>query len=122
MIDKDLIEKNRKRLEAEEKRLKAMLGRIAEPSSEVPGEFTAKHEEFGNKDDENASEVEAYGTNVAEERDLEDTLRKVQGALARMSRGIYGLCLIGGEEIAAPRLEAAPEAETCVEHVGHEQK
>lgn len=116
MIDKKFIEKNKQRLEAEEKRLKSLLVRIAEPSAAVPGEFQAKHVEFGSKEDENASEVEAYGANIAEERDFEGMLRKVQAALQRVKNGTYGICVIGGEKIPEERLLAAPEAETCVEH------
>lgn len=116
MITKDLIEKNKQSLEQEETRLKTMLGRIANPTGGTDGGFEAKHEEFGSKEDENASEVEAYETNLAEERDLEEMLRKVQGALVRIKKGSYGICAVDGEEIPRERLEAAPEAETCVRH------
>lgn len=57
-----------------------------------------------------------YATNIAEGYDLEEQLRKVNTALQRIETGTYGVCKLGGEDISLARLEAAPEAENCVEH------
>ncbi len=115
MITKELIEKNKKKLESEKIRLRELLMRIAKPDK-VAGEFHAQYPELGNKEDENASEVAVYETNIAEEWDLEQKLAKVEKALKRIEKGGYGVCAIGGEEIPRQRLEAVPEAENCVQH------
>jgi DnaK suppressor protein len=42
------------------------------------------------------------------------TLREVENALTRVSRGSYGVCEACGEEIAPARLKAIPWARCCV--------
>ena len=113
---KQLIEKNRLQLQEEKTRLEKLLGRIATPKAEGKDEFEAKYPEFGDKEDENAAEVTAYAVNVAEERDLEAKLKRVDAALERITRGTYGICQIGGEPLPPERLAVIPEAESCVEH------
>ena len=113
---KQLIENNSQRLSEEKKRLEMLLGRIAKPKKAGGDKFEAKHPEYGDQDDENAAEVAAYETNLAEEHDLEPRLRKVDAALERIKSGTYGICKIGGEPLLPERLEAAPEAENCGQH------
>jgi DnaK suppressor protein len=40
-------------------------------------------------------------------------LRQVSHALERLDAGLYGICEVCGEEIAAPRLAALPDATVC---------
>jgi RNA polymerase-binding transcription factor DksA len=49
-------------------------------------------------------------------RMLEQQLRDVEVAKQRLDEGTYGVCIDGGEEIPAARLEAIPEALRCIEH------
>ena len=42
------------------------------------------------------------------------TLREVENALTRVSRGLYGVCEACGEEIMPARLKAIPWARCCV--------
>src|SRR5215469_15343150 len=42
------------------------------------------------------------------------TLREVESAITRVSRGLYGVCEACGEEIAPARLKAIPWARCCV--------
>lgn len=115
MTDRKLIEKNRKRLLDEKKHLEGLLSRIAKKDPKKQ-DFQTKYPEFGNKEDENASEVETFAVNLAEEYDLEGKLHRVEAALERIEDGSYGVCLLGGEEMSKARLEAVPEAENCVRH------
>ena len=110
MIDQQLVETNKQRLEQEKSRLQKLLSKV------LNDDGTVKYPDFGNQDDENASEFAEYETNIAEDYDLEEKLELVEQALQKISDGSYGLCEIGGEEISASRLEAVPEAATCVEH------
>jgi len=48
------------------------------------------------------------------DRDAEE-IRSIQDALARLKRGEYGYCERCGDEIAAARLAALPQAKLCVE-------
>jgi DnaK suppressor protein len=59
---------------------------------------------------------------VATERELEfaigerevDELAMIDAALARIEAGTYGECVDCGVNIAAPRLQASPEASRCI--------
>jgi RNA polymerase-binding transcription factor DksA len=115
MIDQKLIAANKDRLLKEQTRLQVLLSRIAKPGK-AAGEFQAKYPNFGDQEDENASEVETYEENIAEERDLAQKLRAVSAALERIAQGTYGICRKGGEEMPLERLAAIPEAENCIEH------
>lgn len=115
MISQELMKKNKKRLLQEKQHLENLLSRVAKRDAKH-GEFHAEYPEFGDKEDENAAEVAAYGTNIAEEYDLEKTLHKVEAALKRIKEKTYGICANGGEELPVSRLEAVPEAENCVKH------
>jgi RNA polymerase-binding protein DksA len=57
---------------------------------------------------ENDEVVDAIGNETAQ------TIRDIQGALARIEDGTYGLCAECGEEISEGRLRAMPEATRCV--------
>ena len=47
---------------------------------------------------------------------LQDTLRDVDRALAKLDEGTYGKCEVCGEDIAEPRLEAMPATQYCIKH------
>jgi DnaK suppressor protein len=47
---------------------------------------------------------------------IQDTLRDVNRALAKLDEGTFGKCEECGEEIAEARLEAMPAARYCIKH------
>jgi RNA polymerase-binding transcription factor DksA len=47
---------------------------------------------------------------------LDAEAKDVAEAQKRLEEGTYGICIVGGEEIPAERLEAIPEALRCIEH------
>ena len=47
--------------------------------------------------------------------DLQDVLRQVEGALARIENGTFGICQRCGKPIGEERLEAFPYVEYCIE-------
>ncbi len=47
---------------------------------------------------------------------IQDSLRDVNRALAKLDEGTYGKCEECGEDIAEPRLEAMPAARYCIKH------
>jgi DnaK suppressor protein len=71
--------------------------------------------EYGDKIDENAQEISEYTTNLATEKILEDTLRDIEAALARIEKGTYGICKYCKREINEKRLLARPVASACIE-------
>ncbi len=116
-MDKEIIEKNKQRLLAEKTRLERLLGAVAHREKDVTREeFSSDFPNVGDSLDDNAIEVSLYEANLAEEKSLEQRLHKVVAALARIADGSYGICQVGGEPIDPARLEAAPEADVCVNH------
>jgi len=69
---------------------------------------------FGDKPDENAQEIGEYTTNLATDKVLEASLKDIDGALARMEDGSYGICKYCGQPIDVKRLKARPVASACV--------
>ena len=117
MISKELIDENKKKLLAEQKRLRTILNKEAvyDGPGEFPGEFKPKFDEVGNEEGENASEVEQFANDLSVTKNLEERLKKVEEALKRIEDGTYGQCA-GGDEIDEARLKAEPAAETCIKH------
>ena len=106
----ETIEQNKQKLLAEKAHLENLLSRVEDKDGQP------KYPDFGNSEEDNATEVAEFETNIAEEHDLEPKLERVVAALERIDNGNYGLCKIGGEEIPEARLAAVPEAENCVAH------
>ena len=115
MISNDLIEENKKKLLAEQKRIQKVLTNEDVPDREFPGGMKPTYDELGNEEGENASEVENFGNQLAVTEELESQLKKIEWALARIEDGTYGKCS-EGDDIEEDRLRALPTAETCLKH------
>lgn len=63
-----------------------------------------------------ADQIESYEENTAVLKQLEIQYNEIKDALKRIEDGKYGICEVGGEEIAEDRLEANPSSRNCVEH------
>ena len=115
MINPSLVEENKQKLVAEKAHLEKLLSRVAEKGKDG-GDFRPKFPNIGDDEGDSAIEVEQFEVNLAEEGDLEQKLVKVNAALGRIEDGKYGMCAVGGEELAEERLRVVPEADTCVAH------
>lgn len=99
----------------EKGRLEGELGQIAHRNPKNKDDFDADWPQAGDKEDENAVEVEVYSTNLTLERTLESSLRDVTGALNRIGKGAYGICKYCGKVIEEKRLRARPASSSCVD-------
>jgi len=99
----------------EKQRLAKELAEFAEQNPKNSQDYDAKFPNMGDKEDENAEEVDTYSTNLTLERTLESTLRDVEKALDRIKKGNYGICKYCGKEIDEKRLRARPASSSCVE-------
>jgi len=79
------------------------------------GDYKVSFPEYGNKDDENAQEINEYTTNLATEQVLESTLKDIDSAIERIDKGSYGVCKYCGKQIGKNRMQARPVANSCVE-------
>lgn len=116
MISPELIEENKNKLLQEKERLENMLKKIANPNPDVEGDYEAKYPDMGDDADENATEVAEFATNIAEEGEIEERLKKINLALERIEKGTYGIDVNTGEEISEDRLRAVPEADSNISH------
>lgn len=114
-MDKKFIEEQEQKLEAQEKKLEGQLSSFAEKSKEVEGDWSAKMPNLdpGSSLEEEADEVEEFGTRLALGKTLETELKKVIAALERVKKGKYGICEKCDKPISLGRLKAYPQAATC---------
>ena len=116
-MNQSLAQSNKLKLEEEKKKLLQLMGKIGHQTSD--GNFEADFPNKGDSDDSNAQEVTEYEVSVGEEKIFEIRLKKVLQALARIDKGSYGKCSVGGEDIDVKRLTAMPEADTCAIHANN---
>lgn len=114
MDPKDLKE-IKKMLEEELSRLEAQLAQFARTNPKNADDFNADFPQIGDKEDENAAEVDVYSTNLTLERTLESALRDVKKSLIRIKEGTYGVCKYCGKEIPVARLRARPTSGACID-------
>lgn len=114
-MDKKTLSEIQNKLEAEKTQLEGQLGAFAHRNPQNKDDFNAEFPQIGDKEDENAAEVETYSTNLTLERTLESALRDVKKALERIAKGNYGVCKYCNKEIDAKRLVARPTSSACIE-------
>ena len=95
-----------RRLKAERQRLLDEIQRQEIPFQDHPTSATHMADE--------ASEVTEQITAVALRRNLEELLRDVDSALARVEQGTYGLCDNCGQAISEERLQVLPFTKLCI--------
>jgi RNA polymerase-binding protein DksA len=95
----------RARLESRLAELEDRLSRIEGDLSELPDADSS--ERAVQMEDDEALEAQAAV--------ISDDIASVRRALDRIDEGAYGECVRCGNEIAAGRLEARPEAALCIE-------
>jgi DnaK suppressor protein len=112
-MDAKDLKKIEEDLNAEKKRLEEQLAQFK--TKEGADAYEVNFPQIGDKDDENAAEVDNYSTNLTLERTLRSAARDVDGALKRIKEGTYGFCKYCAKEIDAKRLMARPVSSACIE-------
>jgi DnaK suppressor protein len=87
---------------------------LAKKDSHEADNLAAKFPEYGDKADENAQEVSAYGTILGTEKILEKALEDIKSTLKRIDENKYGVCKYCNGEIGKKRLLARPVASSCI--------
>lgn len=115
-MDQTTLEQLKKKLEADEQRLLAELATITGGENEEKDSDPHKMHfpQYGVKDDENAAEVATFSDSLSLQRKIEESLKDVHAALARIEKGTYGICRYCGKPIDERRLLARPESGSCV--------
>ena len=112
-LDPTLIAEFKQKLLDEKSRLQAELVLMAKATG-AENHYETRIENIGTDPDENATEVEGYVDNLALESNLENQLKEVNRALAKIEQGTYGICEKTGQEISLERLKAYPAARTTI--------
>jgi DnaK suppressor protein len=93
-------------LESERARLRAEVAQI--------GAEGGKNLGYGNHMADDASEAFEQAKGLALRENAQHLLTKVEDALERFDRGVYGICEQCGQEIDPARLKALPYATLCL--------
>jgi RNA polymerase-binding transcription factor DksA len=101
----------RSRLESEQKRLANELEQLR--IAAYPTEERREGSPFGKREEE-ATESLELERRLALEKQIREQLADVEAALAKFSEGTYGNCENCGKPIDPERLEALPQAKSCV--------
>jgi len=113
-MEKEFIEKMRLKLAEERQELRKRLDSFAQEDKHVKDDFHSNFPEYGDKDEDNATEVAEYQDNLALEGNLEERLKEIDEALERIKKEQYGICEHCHQEINPQRLEINPAAKFCV--------
>ena len=112
-MDTSLLQELQQKLKREQARLRAAIGAIAKKEGKS---YAPTFVEMGDDEEAGQDEAEQYAVNTATEEALEPMLARIEHALDKIAKGVYGVCEKCGEDIPAERLQAAPEAEYCLKH------
>lgn len=114
MLTPAIIKKFKKRLEEKKEEVTKELLSFANKSNPSTGNFDTMFPKYGDHLDENAQEINTYEDTLPIEYALENDLDKIRKSLQKMEEGEYGICENCDQQIDVKRLEAYPEAETCI--------
>ncbi|OGL71852.1 hypothetical protein A3C17_01940 [Candidatus Uhrbacteria bacterium RIFCSPHIGHO2_02_FULL_53_13] len=114
-MTKKQLQAIKEKLEVEKARIEAELAVMAHRNPQTSeSDFEADYKDVGDDDDDNASEVAQYTSDLSVSSELEKTLRDIEKALASMKKGDYGLCKYCGDSIDPKRLEIRPTSSSCI--------
>lgn len=100
---------------AQKAKLEAELSSFATRDSANKDGFATKFPEYGDKEEDAATEVAAYSDNLTLEHTLETALRDVNSALKALKEGTYGVCKYCKKPIDERRLQARPTSSSCID-------
>ncbi len=112
-----LFEDMKTALTEEKSKLEAELAGLShrKPRPNEAGQtFAVQYENFGESEDENASEIAQYSDNLSLEQELESALKDVESAMKAIENGTYGVCKYCKQVISEDRLRARPTSTSCI--------
>jgi RNA polymerase-binding transcription factor DksA len=114
-MDQKILEELKEKLEANRSSIQKELESFASEDPNLKHNWDAK---FPNREDadkdESADDAQEYDNMLSLEHSLELKLKDVKSALEKIKNGTYGICENCGKKITEERLQACPEAKTCL--------
>lgn len=114
-MNKKTLKQIEKTLIEQKEQTKKELESFAEKNKKVENDYNAKFPQYGDHEDENASEVADFESDLYLEKTLEKTLNKIDEALKKIKEGNYGKCKKCGKAIPEKRCLAFPTASKCMD-------
>lgn len=114
-MDKKTLDNIQEKLLQEKKELISQLESFADKNNNSENDYDAKFPNYGEHEDENASEVADFESDLYLEKTLEKSLNKVDEALERIKKGTYGTCEKCGKPIDEKRCIVFPTATKCMD-------
>jgi DnaK suppressor protein len=115
MIEPSTMEELKKKLLEEKARIEKNLSQTETSSEGVDKEYETKFPEVDRDEEENADEIEMYGSTLAADTSMKSELEKINKALEAIKDGSYGTCANCRKVIPIERLSAYPQADTCLD-------
>lgn len=114
-MNKKILKQIEESLLQKKEEIKKELEGFAEKNENVENDYNAKFPNYGDHEDENASEVADFEGELYLEKTLERSLQKIDEALSRIKKGTYGKCDKCGKPIPEKRCLVFPTATKCME-------
>ncbi|WP_342544177.1 TraR/DksA C4-type zinc finger protein [Lysinibacillus sp. FSL W7-1291] len=114
-MDQQIMQQLKRQLEQELQEIERRLEESERPQA-------TELSNYDNHPADNASDLTDQLTEMAMDEHLGDNAEEIKKALQAMADGTYGKCVVCGEDIPLGRLEAMPQALTCVEHAEQKQE
>jgi len=114
-FSEEFIAARKKDLLKIKERVENEIGHISDCSLKKDEECKAKFPNYGDKEEDNATEVDVYENYTSLETNLNTLLKEVNVALKKLEEGSYGRCDNCDKLIAEKRLEAFPAAPLCID-------
>ncbi|MCX6785675.1 MAG: TraR/DksA C4-type zinc finger protein [Candidatus Komeilibacteria bacterium] len=112
-LTNEFLEKIKAKLEERKTAVEEQLESFAKSDPHQQGNYNSEFPQFGDKEDENASEVAVFESNLSLEETLEQSLEMINRSLKKIADGNYGKCEKCGQVIEPERLEIMPTATKC---------
>lgn len=113
-FSKEFVSEMKDLLLEEQDKVEKELAKFTHKNPKDPTDLEADFPEFGDEEDDNVQEMQAYAVNKKLEETLEKKLRDIKAALKRIEENTYGICKYTGEAIDERRLRARPTSSSSV--------
>lgn len=115
MFSEQFLSEMKEKLLTEKQQLEEKLARIGKRATGGDGKYAAAWQEYGDKEEDNASEVEEYGASLGLSQTFETDLQEVKIALQRIEENAYGICGRCSNPIDEKRLRIRPMSRFCMD-------
>jgi len=114
MMSEQFLSEMKEKLLTEKAQLEEKLARIGKRATGENGKYAATWQEYGDKEEDNASEVEEYGASLGLSQTFETDLQDVIIALQHIEDKTYGICEQCKKSIDENRLRIRPMSRFCM--------